>query len=151
MQQLNLPTYQFRIQIVEGKQKIFDQWRKKFVVLTNEEWVRQNFIRFLVEDKNFPDSLIAIETGLKVVKRNKRTDAVVYSRSGRPIAIVECKAPEIELNEEVFDQIIRYNMTLQVPYLMVTNGLIHICCMLDYESYSVKYLREIPNFNSIEV
>ena len=149
MQQLNLPAYQFRIQMVDGKQQIFDQWRKKFVALTPEEWVRQNFIRYLVEEKQFPGSLIAVEAGLKVVKRSKRTDVVIYNKLGKPHVIIECKAPEIDITQEVFDQIIRYNMTLQAKYLIVTNGLQHICCQLNYDDFSVQYLKEIPDYKTI--
>ncbi|MCB2221397.1 MAG: type I restriction enzyme HsdR N-terminal domain-containing protein [Bacteroidetes bacterium] len=149
MDKLNLPTYQFRIQTVDGKQRIFDRWRKKFVALTPEEWVRQNFIRYLVEEKRFPESLIAVETGLVVGRRSKRTDAVVYDRQGRPFVIIECKAPDVAISQKVFEQIVRYNITLQVNYLMVTNGLNHYCCHLNYEDHSYQFLEEIPLFEAL--
>ncbi len=149
MHTLNLPAYQFRIQKVGGRQQIFDRWRKKFVALTPEEWVRQNFIRYLVEEKQFPESLIAVETGLKVATRSKRTDVVVYNRQARPFIIIECKAPEVPVTREVFDQIVRYNITLQVDYLMVTNGLQHFCCKLDYQNSTYRFLESIPIFNTL--
>jgi hypothetical protein len=149
MDNLNLPAYQFRIQTVDGKQRIFDRWRKKFVALTPEEWVRQHFIRYLVEEKQFPESLIAVETGLIVGRRTKRTDVVVYDRQARPLVIIECKAPDIPISQSVFEQIVRYNITLQVGYLMVTNGLNHYCCQLNYEDHSYRFLEEIPLFNAL--
>lgn len=119
------------------------------MVLTPEEWVRQNFLRFLVDEKQFPASLIAVEAGLKVARRSKRTDAVVYNQSGEALVIIECKAPEVKLTQVVFDQIINYNMSLQVKYLMVTNGLSHICCQLNYHDFSVQYFKEVPDFESL--
>jgi hypothetical protein len=150
MEKLNLPEYNFRIQHKDGNPHIFDFVRKKFVALTPEEWVRQNFIRYLVEEKNYPATLIAVEKGLQVSKRSKRTDIVVYGRMGNPLVIIECKAPEVKITESVFDQIVRYNMTLQSDFLIVTNGFSHFCCQLDYSNNSYSFLKEIPDFNILK-
>ena len=149
MQKLNLPEYTFRLKKEENKSYIFDDFRKKYVVLTPEEWVRQNFLMHLVTDLDFPKSLIAVEAGLKLYKTQKRTDIVVYNKQGAPLMIVECKAPEVSIDEKVFDQIVRYNMALQVNYLVVTNGLNHYCCKLDYTKKSYKFLKSIPNYTDI--
>ncbi len=146
MEKLNLPEYDFRIRKSDQKLEIFDAFRKKFVSLTPEEWVRQNFLMYLVNEKYYPASLIAVEAGLKLYNRIKRTDIVVYSNLAKPVLIVECKAPEVTINQKVFDQIARYNMVLKVKYLIVTNGLNHYCCYLDYENNSIKYLEEIPDY-----
>jgi len=147
---LNLPTYDFRIRELDSKRQIFDAYRKKFVALTPEEWVRQNFARYLVEEKQFPGSLMAIEKGLQVAKRTKRTDIVIYSRSGNPLVIVECKAPEVKITPDVFDQIVRYNITLNANYLIVTNGLEHFCCQLSYTDNSYTFLKDIPEYSILK-
>ena len=149
MQKLNLPEYIFRFNKKENKTYIFDDFRKKYVMLTPEEWVRQHFLMYLVTELDFPKSLIAVEAGLKLYKRIKRTDIVVYNKQGNPVLIVECKAPEVKLNEKVFDQVVRYNMALQVNYLIVTNGLDHYCCQLDYEKNTYNFLKNIPNYKFI--
>ena len=149
MQKLNLPEYNFRFKKEENKTYIFDDFRKKFVVLTPEEWVRQNFLLYLITDLDFPKTLISVEAGLKLFKTIKRTDIVVYDKQGVPLLLVECKAPEIAINEKVFDQIVRYNMALQVNYLIVTNGLDHYCCQLDYKNNSYNFLKTIPNYTNI--
>jgi len=147
---LNLPTYDFRIREMDSKQQIFDLIRKKFVVLTPEEWVRQNFTRYLVEEKQYPVSLIAVEKGLLVERRNKRTDIVIYNRHGNPLVIIECKAPEVKINKDVFDQIVRYNITLKAKYLIVTNGLEHFCCQLSYTDNSYIFLKDIPEYSILK-
>jgi len=149
MQALNLPTYNFRIRESNNKAEIFDDIRKKFVALTPEEWVRQNFIEWLKKEKNFPASLIAVEMGLKLNKMQKRSDVVVYNRSAEPALIVECKAPDVKIKQDVFDQIARYNMTLKVNYLIVTNGLDHYCCLIDHEKGEYQFLKEIPDYSVI--
>lgn len=149
MQTLNLPYFEFRIKDENGKKFIFDRWRKKYVSLTPEEWVRQNFIMYLIHEKKFPASLIAIEKSLNIGKRIKRTDIVVYNNLAEPLLIVECKAPEVKINQDVFDQIIRYNMTLNVKYLVVTNGLQHYCSKLDYLLNSCDFLKEIPDYKDL--
>ena len=149
MEKLNLPTYSFNIKLIEQRKYIFDFIRKKFVILTPEEWVRQNFLKYLVEEKNFPASLIAVEKELKLNSLSKRTDAVVYDRKGNPFLIVECKATSVKIDQKVFDQIARYNMKLEVDFLVVTNGLEHYCCKLDYENQKYSFLKEIPLYAQI--
>lgn len=149
MQKLNLPEYEFKLREQNGQNQIFDVFRKKYVALTPEEWVRQNFLIYLVKEKNYPQSLISVEAGLKLYKRSKRTDIVVYDKQGSPVLIVECKAPEIKINQNAFDQIVRYNIAIKVKYLIVTNGLEHFCCTLDYENNSYLFLQEIPEYKNI--
>ncbi|WP_299581263.1 type I restriction enzyme HsdR N-terminal domain-containing protein [uncultured Sunxiuqinia sp.] len=147
--ELNLPTYSFRIEQQHGKRFIFDEIRKKTVVLTPEEWVRQNFIKYLIECKKFPASLMAIETGLKINQNQFRADLLVYNRSGSPLVLVEFKAPSVKVTQQTFDQIARYNMTFQVPYLIVSNGLNHYCCMVNPEKQTYAFLKEIPLFSQL--
>jgi hypothetical protein len=149
LNKLNLPEYTFRLKKTDQRTYIFDDIRKKFVLLTPEEWVRQNFLMYLVNEKDFPKSLISVEAGLKLYKTYKRTDIVVYNNSGTTLLIVECKGPEVRITEKVFDQIVRYNMALNAGFLIVTNGINHYCCQLDYQNSSYLFLKEIPNYNDI--
>ena len=149
MQKLNLPEYSFRIKTVDGKTHIFDSFRKKFVRLTPEEWVRQNFVQFMVTAKNYPGSLIAIEAGVKVNDNPQRADLVVFDRSGNPLIVAEFKAPEVKITQQTFDQIMRYNMQLKVPYLIVSNGMEHYCCHIQYSSNTYVFLSEIPDFTAV--
>lgn len=148
MQELNLPPYTFKLKQQGNRAQIFDAIRKKFVTLTPEEWVRQNFLQFLIQEKKFPASLIAVEAGLKYNQLQMRTDVLVYDKSGKPYLMVECKAPGIKITQDVFDQIARYNMVFKVKYLVVTNGISHFCCLMDYSKKSYAYLEEIPIFES---
>ncbi|CAL2084942.1 type I restriction enzyme HsdR N-terminal domain-containing protein [Tenacibaculum sp. 190524A02b] len=147
MQKLNLPTYDFRLKSNENKTLIFDSLRKKYVVLTPEEWVRQHFVHFLLEEKKYPVSLIAIEKQLIINNLKKRTDIVIFGKDGLPNIIVECKAPHIKITQNTFDQIARYNLKLQANFLVVTNGLQHFYCMLDTKNESYVFLRDIPIYN----
>ena len=146
MIKLNLPEYSFRIRDLNSKRQIFDEVRKRFVALTPEEWVRQNFLKYLLAEKKYPQSLISVEGGLKLFKRKKRTDIVVYNNLGKPLLIVECKAPDVVIDQNVFDQIVRYNMALQVKYLILTNGLNHYSCSIDYSRKTYNFLKEIPDY-----
>jgi type I site-specific restriction endonuclease len=148
MQPLNLPTYLFNTKSENGRTYIFDLIRQKYIVLTPEEWVRQNFIHYLHQEKQFPKSLIGVETGLLLNKLRKRTDILLYDRTGIVIAIVECKAPNIQINQTTFEQVLRYNMAYKVPYVILTNGLIHFCCKLNYASNNYEFLKDIPDFKS---
>lgn len=150
MENLNLPTYSFKIKSDLQRKLIFDSIRKKYVVLTPEEWVRQNFIRFLVEEKGFPASLIAIEKKVDINLLPQRSDIVLYNQNANPVMIVECKASKVKITQEVFNQIARYNMKLRVPFLVVTNGLRHFCCYMDYNENSFKFLQEIPDYETIK-
>lgn len=145
MQQLNFPHYSFRLKNSENKISIFDEIRKKFIILTPEEWVRQHVIRFLMEEKKYPKSYINVEKVLKINGLTKRYDIVVYKPDGGLFLLVECKAPQIDISQNTFDQIARYNMTLQSDYLMVTNGLKHYFCQMDYENNKYHFLKELPN------
>jgi len=147
--QLNLPTYPFRIEQQDGKNLIFDEIRKKLVALTPEEWVRQHFIQYLVGEKQFPASLMAVETGLKINQNQFRADLLVYDRKGQPLFLVEFKAPTVKITQHTFDQITRYNMTFQVPYLIVSNGLNHYCCLVNPAKKSYVFLKEIPEFSQL--
>jgi len=146
MQQLNLPPYQFKMKKDGERIQIFDAIRKKYVVLTPEEWVRQNILQYLIQEKKFPSSLIAVEAGLKYNQLQKRADVLVYDKSGSPFLLVECKAPEVKITQDTFDQIARYNLIFKVKYLVVTNGLNHFCCIMDYTDNSYQYLEFIPTF-----
>jgi len=150
MEKLNLPTYNFNIKLEGQRKLIFDSIRKKYVVLTPEEWVRQNFISYLVEDKNYPSGLIAVEKKVDVNRMPQRSDIVLYNNKAVPIMIVECKAASVKISQDTFNQIARYNMKLQVPYLVVTNGLNHYCCQIDYENSSFKFIQEIPDYKSLK-
>lgn len=146
---LNLPAYLFRIKEKEGKKVIFDIFRRKWIALTPEEWVRQNFIRYLSEAKHFPVSLISVERSLRMNQQNFRADAVIFAKSGEPFLIIECKSPEVKISQETFDQIVRYNMELKVKYLIVTNGLNHYCCIIDKEKFTYAFLPEIPDYKDL--
>lgn len=146
MQALNLPTFEIKTKSIKGKTFIFDVIRKKYVALTPEEWVRQHILHFLVVHKNYPSSLIAVEAGLKLNGLNKRADLIVYDKLGIPFLIVECKAPEVKISQDTFDQIARYNVAFNVKYLVVTNGMHHYCCKIDYETNNYTYLQNLPEF-----
>lgn len=147
---LNLPNYRFKIRSnPAGKDEIFDEFRKKYITLTPEEWVRQNFIRFLKEEKKYPTALIAIEKGIKVNNMQKRFDAVIHNRDGKPIMLIEFKSPDIKISQKVMEQISRYNLNLNVDYLLVSNGLSHYCCHIDKETGDIVFLKDIPDFNEL--
>lgn len=146
MQKLNFPSYTFRFKNSENKVAIFDEIRKKFIILTPEEWVRQHVVLFLLEEKKYPKSMINVEKVLKVNGLRKRYDVVVFNPDGSIFVLIECKAPEIKIAQATFDQIARYNMTMKADYLMVTNGLNHYFCQMDYENEKYEFLRDLPDF-----
>lgn len=146
MQLLQFPTYNFRFKNSENKVSIFDEIRKKFIILTPEEWVRQHVIHFLVYEKNYPKSLINVEKTLKINDLTKRYDVVVFHNDGTIFLLVECKAPQIKINQDTFDQIARYNMKLRADLLMVTNGLHHYFCKMDFENEKYSFLEKLPNY-----
>lgn len=147
MTQLNLPSYEFRTTQKEGRTMIFDSYRRRWVKLNPEEWVRQHFVRYLVEEKQYPAALMAIEHSLQINRQVFRADAVVFSTSGKPLLIVECKAPEVKISQKVFDQIVRYNFQFQVDFLIVTNGKSHFCCKIDKTNLTYEFLTEIPEYD----
>ncbi|QTE22965.1 type I restriction enzyme HsdR N-terminal domain-containing protein [Polaribacter cellanae] len=147
MQKLNLPNYKFRLKSNENNTLIFDNLRKKYMVLTPEEWVRQHFVQFLIDKKKYPISLIALEKQLIINNRKKRTDILVFNKEGYHDIIVECKAPSIKITQATFDQIARYNLKLKANYLIVTNGLEHFYCKMDFENETYIFLKEIPDYS----
>lgn len=148
MQKLSFPTYSFRLKNRENKRLIFDDIRKKFVVLQPEEWVRQHCINYLNKSKNYPKSLINVEKELKINGLSKRYDIVVYNTDGSINIVIECKSPKININQAVFDQIARYNLVLKANYLMVTNGINHYYCSMDFDNECYHFLKDIPNYKS---
>ena len=148
MQQLNFPSFSFRFKNSENKVSIFDAIRKKFIILTPEEWVRQHVVQFLMTEKNYPQSLLNVEKVLQINGLRKRYDIVVYNSDGTIHILIECKAPEVTISQNTFDQIAQDNMTLQSNYLMVTNGLNHYFCQMDFENEKYQFLTELPNYQS---
>lgn len=149
MLQLNLPLYNFRTKNVNDKVYILDINRKKYVSLTPEEWVRQHFIRFLIENFGYPSSLIAIEKQLILNKMKKRCDAIVYNNNAEPIVIIEFKAPNITITQQTFDQAAVYNTKLNVQFYMISNGLEHYCCKVDFVNSKYHFLSGIPHFHEL--
>lgn len=146
---LNLPTYNFRTKIENEKDFIWDDIRKKYVRLTPEEWVRQNFLQYLIQEKKVPSSLIGIENEIKLHGLSKRTDIAVFSKAGKPLLLVECKAPQVKLNQNVFEQIAVYNLKLQVEHLIVTNGIIHFYCKINLKTGTLNFLKNIPGYTEL--
>ena len=144
---LNLPYIVLKTKLVEGTTQVFDVVRQKYFKLTAEEWVRQHLIHYLNRYKNYPFGLMAVERMIKYNNLKTRADIVLYDSEGRPNVIVECKAPNIKITQGVFDQIARYNFKLRVRYLLVTNGINHFCCEMDYASNQIIFLSEIPIFD----
>ncbi len=149
MQELSLPDFKAILRDKEGKREIFDPIRKKYVRLTPEEWVRQAFVAYLIHYKNYPSGLMSVEKEIIFNKQKRRPDIVVFRNDLKPLLAVECKAPEVKITQEAFDQLIRYNSVIQVKYLAVTNGLQHYCCAMDYDGNSYQYLQEVPGFLDI--
>ena len=149
MFRLNLPPYPIKIQEKGEKRQIFDFLRRKWVALTPEEWVRQHFTHFLVEHKNYPQALLANEVELRIGEKRLRCDTLLYNKELRPRMIIEYKAPTIQIQQKTFDQISVYNLLLKVDYLVVSNGLRHYCCKMDYERQSYQFLEDIPNYESL--
>lgn len=147
MHPLNFPEYNFRFKNSENNYLIFDDIRKKFVVLQPEEWVRQHVVKFLINEKKYPKTLINVEKQLTVNGLTKRYDIVIFHPNGNINVLIECKAPKIVIDQTTFDQIARYNLQLQADYLMVTNGLDHFYCKMDFEAEKYSFLRDIPDFS----
>ena len=146
MPQLNLPYAVLKTKLVEGTTQVFDAVRKKYLVLTSEEWVRQHFIYYLNTEKKYPLGLMGIEKIVKYNGQSTRADIILYNNTGKPNMIVECKAPEVKITQDTFDQIAKYNFKLKVNFLVVTNGMQHFCCAMDYENNKINFLKEIPQF-----
>lgn len=146
MQKLNFNNYTFRFKNSKNKVAIFDEIRKKFIILTPEEWVRQHVIRFLLEEKKYPKSHVNVEKIVKINGLTKRYDVVVFQPDGSIFLLVECKAPGVTISQSTFDQIARYNMSLNAVHMMVTNGLNHYFCQMDYEQEKYFFLQDLPEY-----
>ena len=149
MQQLNLPLYEIKIRETDGRRTILDILRRKYVALTPEEWVRQHFVHFLIEQKGYPATLLANEVQLNVGNKLLRADSVLYGSDLHPRMIIEYKAPTVSITQKVFDQISVYNMLLKVDYLVVSNGINHYVCKMNYENQKYFFLREIPEYKDL--
>lgn len=147
--ELQLPSFPVKLKKQSQRTQIFDRIRKKFVLLTPEEWVRQHVVNYLIEAKKFPESRIAVEFSLKYNELTRRPDIVYYDNDLKPQLIVECKAPDVKITQSTFDQAARYNSALKVSYLFVTNGLQHFCCKMEYESSGYTFLKELPHFTEL--
>jgi len=149
MLQLNLPQYSFRIKKLNEKLVIFDSQRKRYVALTPEEWVRQNFIRFLIEEKGYPAAYLAIEKQLNMNGMKKRCDAILYNEHAQPFLIIELKAPNVAISQATFDQVAVYNAKLKVDFFIISNGIEHFCCKVNLETARYEFFPKIPDFNQI--
>jgi len=143
---LSVPIYNLKMKKKDEKTHIFDEVRKKYLLLTPEEWVRQNFIHYLNKEKNYPLGLMGVEKMVKYNNLKTRADIVLYNIEGNPNIIVECKAPNVKITQDTFNQIAKYNSQLKVKYLIVTNGMKHYCCKMDYETNEITFLEEIPTY-----
>ncbi len=150
MEELNLPAFNFTIKEIDGKRMIFDGIRKKMVKLTPEEWVRQNFIAYLIGFKEFPASLMAVETKVNINGLSQRADIVSYSTQRKPILVVECKAPKVKITNQVFDQVARYNIQLKTRLICVTNGKKHYCALLNKDGRQYNFLEDIPSYQQLK-
>ena len=146
VQDLNFPKFDYRFKSTENKVSIFDIIRKKFVILQPEEWVRQHCVHHLITQRNYPKSLINVEKELTINGLKKRYDIVVFNPDGSIFLMVECKAPKITINQATFDQIARYNLKINAVYLMVTNGINHYYCQMDFEKEQYTFLQDIPSY-----
>ena len=149
MYQLNLPTYDLRLRRTGNRDMIFDVLRRKYVALTPEEWVRQHFVHYLIEHKGYPTALLANEIELRIGGKHLRADTLLYNKELRPHMLIEYKSPTIALTQKVFDQISAYNLLLHADYLIVSNGMQHICCRMDYEQNTYHFLEEIPDYSEL--
>lgn len=151
MNALNLPSFDAKIRKSDAGFEILDVLRRKYILLTPEEWVRQHFVHYLICEKKYPVSLMANEAGIKLNSLTRRCDTVVYNNRLEPLMIIEYKEPNVVISQEVFDQIVRYNIVLRVNYLIVSNGIRHYCCKMDYENQTFEYLTDIPEYDLITV
>ena len=149
MLQLNLPEYNFRIKKLDEKILIFDTQRKRYVSLTPEEWVRQHFIRFLIEEKGYPAAYLAVEKQLSMNGMKKRCDAILYNEDALPILIIELKAPTVKITQSTFDQVAVYNAKLKVDFFMISNGIEHYCCKVDTLNSQYKFFPELPEYSKL--
>jgi hypothetical protein len=149
MFRLNLPQYEIKIGEKDGKRTIFDFLRRKYVTLTPEEWVRQHFTHYLIAHKGYPKGLMGNEVELHVGEKRLRCDTILYNKQNQPQMIIEYKAPTIQIQQKTFDQISVYNLLLHVDYLIVSNGLQHYCCKMDYDNQKYLFLQDIPDYENL--
>ncbi len=149
MLELNLPKFDFRLKKEKNGLQIFDIYRKKYVKLTPEEWVRQNFLNFLIGEKAYPLGLVAVEKELKINDMRKRCDAIIYDSHAKPLVIIELKAPHVPITQDVFDQVAVYNSKLKVDFFMISNGMEHHCCRVDNSKTTYHFFQEIPKFSEL--
>ena len=149
MFRLNLPQYEIKISEKDGKRMIFDFLRRKYVALTPEEWVRQHFVHFLIEHKGYPKGLIGNEIELQIGAKRLRCDSILYNKMAQPQMIIEYKSPTIPIQQKVFQQISTYNLLLKVDYLIVSNGIQHYCCKMDYDNQKCLFLEGIPEYEKL--
>ncbi|MCH5307942.1 MAG: type I restriction enzyme HsdR N-terminal domain-containing protein [Prevotella sp.] len=149
MSELNLPTFDVKLGGTREKPEIFDFLRRRYVALTPEEWVRQHFTHWLVEHKGYPKGLLGNEIELRIGDKRLRCDSILYNKEAQPQMIIEYKAPTVSITQRVFNQISAYNLLLHVNYLIVSNGLQHYCCQMDYEQQSYQFLQEVPDYSAI--
>ncbi len=144
--ELNFPAYNFKVKTEENTNYVFDIIRKKYVVLTPEEWVRQHLLWYLIHEKGYPASLVAIEKGMEINGLKKRFDLLIFDNTGKPTLLAECKAPEIKLTQKVFEQIANYNRKFKVKKLVITNGLQHLMCVYTDDFSSYEFVKEIAHY-----
>lgn len=130
---------------------ILDPIRRKYVTLTPEEWVRQNFVQYLINEGKYPAGLLGIEVLYRFNKLRRRVDILVHNRAGEPVMIVECKSPDVKIDDTVFDQIVCYNMKFKVPYIVVTNGIVNYACKVDHEEGKYEFLLVIPLYEDLQL
>ena len=143
---LNLPPYEYSLKREDGKLFILDELRRKYILLTPEEWVRQHFVHHLIHDRNYPKALIKVEGGLKFNSLSKRSDIVIFSREGKPWMLVECKAPDYKLRQSTIEQAATYNHTLRANFIVITNGMTHICCEIDWATGTTRQVSDLPEY-----
>ena len=148
MQELNLPKINIKSKLVDESIQIFDIVRKKYLLLTPEEWVRQHVVHYLIFHKKYPLGLMQIEKLIKYNSLKTRADILVLDTNSNPLILVECKAPSVSIDKDAFFQIAKYNSSLKAKYLFVTNGLVHYCCEMDYAFGATNYLKEVPEYSN---
>ena len=149
MQNLNFPSFDIKTRVLDGQSQVFDPIRKKYVALIPEEWVRQHVIYYLVEERKYSINLMAVEHPFTINRVKHRADIVAFDSLGRPILVVECKAPEVNIDDSTIHQVTRYNLFLRAPFIIVTNGLVHFCARIDFEKGQTTVLKQIPLFTDI--
>ncbi|MFD2866259.1 type I restriction enzyme HsdR N-terminal domain-containing protein [Mucilaginibacter antarcticus] len=149
LQPLNLPPYPFKITDENGALSLFDEIRKRNIIITPEEWVRQHFVQYLIGHKNYPKSLLKLEGGHKLHGKQKRSDIIAFNTAGDKVLMVECKAPGVPINQKVFDQVARYNIVHKIGLLAVTNGLQHFYCRINFERKNYQFIEELPDYQKM--